>query len=191
MSMPYIGLLPFLRGNSIKNKCGMYRVNALYRASPISTADAYKNENHELSVNALYRASPISTQFRRNRQNRQRSVSMPYIGLLPFLRILLRVAQRRIWCQCPISGFSHFYLSCFWKSEESLSCVNALYRASPISTGSRQRSGNRFYLCVNALYRASPISTRFSTLRNFIDYIVSMPYIGLLPFLRQKIIQKM
>ena len=183
-------------------------VNALYRASPISTADAYKNENHELSVNALYRASPISTQFRRNRQNRQRSVSMPYIGLLPFLRILLRVAQRRIWCQCPISGFSHFYLSCFWKSEESLSCVNALYRASPISTGSRQRSGNRFYLCVNALYRASPISThnspqggkRYNMCVNALYRAspistierkrikmrrnnVSMPYIGLLPFL--------
>ena len=38
-------------------------------------------------------------------------------------------------------------------------CVNALYRASPISTHCYCLACGHEYDCVNALYRASPIST--------------------------------
>ena len=61
MSMPYIGLLPFLRPEPGDLEEGKDRVNALYRASPISTGKVKKMTKVE------------------------KMVSMPYIGLLPFL----------------------------------------------------------------------------------------------------------
>ena len=62
------------------------RVNALNRASPISTvAQAYSNTAMQSGVNALNRASPISTDSKRN-EVREAAV-----------------------CQCPQSGFPHFY----------------------------------------------------------------------------------
>ena len=61
VSMPYIGLLPFLRG-LFKNLCSA-----------------------EEGVNALHRASPISTNS------------------------LTKTITYQFMCQCPTSGFSHFY----------------------------------------------------------------------------------
>ena len=60
--MPYIGLLPFLRG-LFKNLCSAEEgVNALHRASPISTMQIWKGLLLSIvCVNALHRASPIST----------------------------------------------------------------------------------------------------------------------------------
>ena len=63
-----------------------------------------------MCVNALHRASPISTDSKNKVQKLNYFVSMPYIGLLPFLRAKDFVEQLR------------------------KSCVNALHRASPIST---------------------------------------------------------
>ena len=108
--------------------------------------------------NALCRASPISTCFLKL------SVKTPAL------------------CQCPISGFSHFYVI-LWMGvlysaavsmpyiglppflrhyrlgfREIYICVNALYRASPISTNISSNYHTALYR-VNALYRASPIST--------------------------------
>ena len=62
VSMPYIGLLPFLRG-LFKNLCSAEEgVNALHRASPISTMQIWKGLLLSIvCVNALHRASPIST----------------------------------------------------------------------------------------------------------------------------------
>ena len=92
VSMPYIGLPPFLHFEKFF-------------------------ENWELKdcVNALYRASPISTAH-------------------------MKISQQQAeMCQCPISGFPHFYpfdpIDCFFRE----GCVNALYRASPISTLSLQK----------------------------------------------------
>ena len=85
---------------------------------------------------------------------------MPYIGLLPFLQ-------------------ASFY---FDGGEDG--CVNALHRASPISTKKRKYLQKKIY-CVNALYRASPISTRKGDFMTNLITIVSMPYIGLLPFLHE------
>ena len=84
--MPYLGLSPFLPDNRgsvvINRKC----VNALSRAIPISTdqknASAFKAE----CVNALSRAIPISTPL--CEENRKKEMDV---------------------CQCPISGYPHFY----------------------------------------------------------------------------------
>ncbi len=85
MSMPYIGLLPFLRPEPGDLEEGKDRVNALYRASPISTVPCYNEKDIKYCVNALYRASPISTGKVKKMTKVEKMVSMPYIGLLPFL----------------------------------------------------------------------------------------------------------
>ncbi len=61
-------------------------------------------------------------------------------------------------CQCPSSGFSYFYDIDMGTVLEILGGVNALVRASPIST-LKLKSSCMTELCVNALVRASPIST--------------------------------
>ena len=61
VSMPYIGLPPFLH---------------------ILDEEEF---NHEGCVNALYRASPISTESEEETPEESEDVSMPYIGLPPFL----------------------------------------------------------------------------------------------------------
>ena len=62
-------------------------------------------------------------------------------------------------CQCPTSGFSHFYRHRRYLFRRTGGCVNALHRASPISTLSDWSSPSEPTTCVNALHRASPIST--------------------------------
>ncbi len=60
--MPYIGLLPFLQNTINISFLEAECVNALHRASPISTAAAKLfYASHLNRVNALHRASPIST----------------------------------------------------------------------------------------------------------------------------------
>ena len=85
-SMPFIGLLPFLR---------------------VDKMILYKNVDE----------------------------SMPFIGLLPFLQKIVKEKRNQIEkSQCPLSGFFHFYaLQRLWNRFKSVG-VNALYRASSIST---------------------------------------------------------
>ena len=87
-------------------------------------------------------------------------VSMPCLGLIPFLRIrMCSMRVENLVCQCPVSGLSHFYKPKNLRQLQNLRCVNALSRAYPISTEyNYQRSGK----CV----------------------VVSMPCLGLIPFLR-------
>ena len=98
------------RKQLMKTRAPRLSVNALYRASPISTHLKLSRRPHPLCVNALYRASPIST------PTPTPEPEDPEV------------------CQCPISGFSHFY---------------------------------------------DPVDPEPTP-----DPVVSMPYIGLLPFLR-------
>ena len=111
VSMPYIGLLPFLHDEP--------------EDEPTATA----------CVNALHRASPISTRCQSDGVFVTVPVSMPYIGLLPFLHSSQKgkVTINRL-CQCPTSGFSHFYTGVHHQNQQLHGCVNALHRASPIST---------------------------------------------------------
>ena len=62
VSMPYIGLPPFLHDTQDTKAAEGTCVNALYRASPISTDTGPTIADNSIEgVNALYRASPIST----------------------------------------------------------------------------------------------------------------------------------
>ena len=111
-------------------------------------------------------------------------------------------------CQCPLSGFLHFYALAQEGYFNELMRVNALYRAFSISTW-RAMGWILLFTSVNALYRAFSISTNSSYLYNMSisfpcqcplsgflhfygletlvddeDEYVSMPFIGLSPFLR-------
>ena len=111
-------------------------------------------------------------------------------------------------CQCPISGYPHFYDGTPVKMDIKSSGVNALSRAIPISTLMSLRWRKAVY-CVNALSRAIPISTfAFEEALSILEmcqcpvsgyphfylseqkrckytyYYVSMPCLGLSPFLR-------
>ena len=61
-------------------------------------------------------------------------------------------------CQCPLSGFLHFYANQWVEDSTHACCVNALYRAFSISTEYLQVQPSEI-MSVNALYRAFSIST--------------------------------
>ena len=61
VSMPFIGLSPFLPGHLLLHSTNLICVNALYRAFSISTRSKYDKARCVARVNALYRAFSIST----------------------------------------------------------------------------------------------------------------------------------
>ena len=63
VSMPYIGLSPFLRWLDDITFVWIRGVNALHRAIPISTLGIVAEGFATNSVNALHRAIPISTEL--------------------------------------------------------------------------------------------------------------------------------
>ena len=70
-----------------------------------------------------------------NNSNANNNVSMPCGGLISFLQPGKKeVFPMNMLCQCPTSGFSHFYCVMVLFTLALAGCVNALYRASPIST---------------------------------------------------------
>ena len=87
-------------------------------------------------------------------------VSMPYFGLLSFL---------------PPAKFSH---------NRTMNSFNALLRASFFSTNSKRRLLMRMVTSFNALLRASFFSTNGRNIKFRCWISVSMPYFGLLSFLR-------
>ena len=82
--MPYVGLLLFLRRSTLRCRRYSCCVNALRRASSISTDKKLRQKANTESVNALRRASSISTACY-SCIDKLWSVSMPYVGLLLFL----------------------------------------------------------------------------------------------------------
>jgi len=84
---------------------------------------------------------------------------MPFIGLTPFLQIIL---------------FCNFV---------TYNCVNALHRAYSISTKTRTLA-TTVTTGVNALHRAYSISTKENFCFGIKTDWVSMPFIGLTPFLQ-------
>ena len=84
---------------------------------------------------------------------------MPFIGLSPFLLESPFIGYlSMILCQCPLSGFLHFY------------ALNFIF-------------DKKKKYSVNALYRAFSISTVMSIDLTVLSKCVSMPFIGLSPFL--------
>ncbi len=84
---------------------------------------------------------------------------MPFIGLIPFL---------------PLGVLAMLLQT---------SCFNALYRAYSISTLKLMRVQRKYLKCFNALYRAYSISTKRCESLQYGERNVSMPFIGLIPFL--------
>ena len=137
-------------------------------------------------VNALQRATLISTTVSEMLLNLYEDVSMPSNGQHSFLRHCREHRSYRSRCQCPPTGNTHFYA--ISKAEkraatrvampsngphsflqtQAAEClrktvrVNALKRATLISTLEMGESCCRIQGRVNALKRAALISTRCS-----------------------------
>ena len=94
------------------------------------------NDMSTFCVNALYRAFFISTKGENDYED------------------------HKFMCQCPVSGFLHFYVGTVIGAVLIGGCVNALYRAFFISTTPCGGIPQGYYDCVNALYRAFFISTQ-------------------------------
>ena len=110
-------------------------------------------------VNTLQRANTISTMKMFKRKFMIICVSMPFNGLLPFLLMNYITNSFSVnMCQCPSTGYYHFYEFLNGKDKQFTKSVNALQRAITIST-------YEWTLCANFWIH------------------VSMPFNGLLPFL--------
>ena len=108
MSMPYIGLLPFLHTVEVSydllQKVSMPYIGLL-PFLPFEGQDSVWNED---GVNALHRASPISTDIQKHVRIPGRNVSMPYIGLLPFLHNCTYGVVLRYMVSMPYIGLLPF-----------------------------------------------------------------------------------
>ena len=109
-------------------------------------------------------------------------MSMPFNGLIPFLRGYIYEKNINRKCQCPSTGLYHFYKKLLSKTDQYLKCVNALQRAYIIST----------FIKMTKIWRSKYVSMPFNGLIPFLrDSIwisnmrtnVSMPFNGLIPFL--------
>ncbi len=183
--MPLLGLIPFL-----PERCRSFtecKVSMpLLGLIPFLQCYLTKNLTTCISVNALTRAYPISTLLMKRSSLTKLLVSMPLLGLIPFLpseteqpeeteqpcvNALTRAFPistkwqksvgkgEQMQCQCPYSGLSHFYAILVVAVISIIMCVNALTRAYPISTSGRWRE-------------------------TWVRWRVSMPLLGLIPFLR-------
>ncbi len=109
--------------------------------------------------NALYRAYSISTTW------------------------CIGNAATNLMFQCPLSGLFHFY----FEADESAKEVPEVFQC-PLSGlfhfyETVRKSSIRWKKCFNALYRAYSISTLLNLCTSTPVHQVSMPFIGLIPFL--------
>ncbi len=114
-----------------------------------------------LCVNALQRASFISTTlFNRRSRICIRLCQCPSTGFLHFYPdIVIELFVEDEVCQCPSTGFLHFYMKIEMSTQNSTAVCQCpstgflhFYRTIIIRRG-------QSYICVNALQRASFIST--------------------------------
>ena len=113
-----------------------------------------------LGVNALSRAFPISTLFAQVWMNICLVVSMPFGGLIPFLHPAAGSVSVHPRVSMPFGGLIPFLPSHSINVTITITCVNALWRAYPISTSEPEGAAPDGTVSgVNALWRAYPIST--------------------------------
>ena len=94
-----------------------------------------------------------------NNSNANNNVSMPCGGLISFLQPGKKeVFPMNMLCQCPTSGFSHFY-SADKITVESEEDVSMPYIGLLPFLQDKDKTVEITENCVNALHRASPIST--------------------------------
>ena len=161
-------------------------VNALSRATPISTKDCNIKEMEERTVSMPYlELLPFLQPIPPIHRLRSSNVSMPYLELLPFLRVdALAIGHPTAKCQCPISSYSHFYMYRYRVEMKSKSGVSMPYlellpflqevariirsmknvsmpylELLPFLHGDYSYRESLSITCVNALSRATPIST--------------------------------
>ena len=104
-------------------------------------------------------AFSISTKIRQLKVKFHDVCQCPLSGFLHFyLAKAGKYLDILVKCQCPLSGFLHFY-GIAEGDEFKIICVNALYRAFSISTYYCALRHEEHSNCVNALYRAFSIST--------------------------------
>ncbi len=105
-----VGLLLFLQlvCEVLGSKDGC--VNALGRASPISTELIERMNQGKECVNALVRASPISTTTKFSSEMFVVECQCPRSGYSYFYDAYEKFKEYMGWCQCPRSGYSYFYV---------------------------------------------------------------------------------
>ena len=138
----------------------------------------------EKSVNALSRAIPISTANDKDCIQEYKYVSMPCLGLSPFLHENNRYQGNHQLCQCPVSGYPHFYIS--WMMTD---CNKQKMCQCPVSGyphfywAERNHYDKRGDVSMPCLGLSPFLQEADLTLETeFKD--VSMPCLGLSPFLR-------
>ena len=123
--MPFIGLSPFIQMLFLK-RYGNHRYVSMpfIGLSPFLLWQSNDRKVWRRCVNALYRAFSISTYW-----------------------VLFLYPKLRRKCQCPLSGFLHFY----WETNDRKVWrrlrVNALYRAFSISTDNLGREEVQIKTC--------------------------------------------
>ena len=132
--------------------------------------------------NALYRAFSISTKIRQLKVKFHDVCQCPLSGFLHFyLAKAGKYLDILVKCQCPLSGFLHFY-GIAEGDEFKIICVNALYRAFSISTYYCALRHEEHSNCVNALYRAFSISTAAQAYPGKVVGMCQCPLSGFLHF---------
>ena len=110
--MSFIGLSPFIQIYIQKMKSQRLCVNALYRASSISTGNRNSGDYNSGNVSMPFIGlSPFLHVYLVQNVITKENVSMPFIGLSPFLHMSNTILKNMLCqCQCPLSGFLHFYI---------------------------------------------------------------------------------
>ena len=111
MSMPSNGQHSFLLSKPFLILWPVRCVNALQRATLISTEKISIAHNGSSRVNALQRATLISTGWELVGGVSVSSVSMPSNGPHSFLHSIYDFMDEDELCQCPQTGHTHFYSS--------------------------------------------------------------------------------
>ena len=134
VSMPYLGLTSFLRIERRWELCGKMCQCPISGSRHFYHSDA-RGGKTQRNVSMPYLGLTSFLQRRRCKRGRcKKTVSMPYLGLTSFLQLIIIRKKNDFMCQCPISGSRHFYWQATLFLALTILCVNALSRAHVIST---------------------------------------------------------
>ena len=120
--------------------------------------------------------------FLKIKHNNNRMCQCPSSGLLHFYIICLKLLDMKWKCQCPSSGLLHFYKLQWSYFRAQRWCVNALHRAYSISTKEKSFTSSKKRMC--QCPSSGLLHFYGYTVKEIHGEYVSMPFIGLTPFLR-------
>ena len=180
---PRTGNAHFYRRWIRESTMSLESVNALKRATLISTSTMSELYSNVWCVNALKRATLISTALSLLEENAKDIVSMPSNGQRSFLLDTATETESGEVCQCPQTGNAHFYGSEVSPLYYRMLRVNALKRATLISTRRHQRRHQRRHVSMPSNGQRSFL--HLCGLKMSSSSIVSMPSNGQRSFLRR------